>query len=513
MTKESLTLSRILLISVLLVTVLASIANLQSLIRQGYPATISAESVHDVAISSVTVSKNTVVRGELVSIYVTTENQGDYTETFDVSAYANTVPVSMPQTISNLAAMASQDLTFTWNTADLTEGYYQIKAQASIVFGEVDTADNTLIDGTVNVKSTATAGTSDFYLSTNLPFQRKAFHAEGLHWVFYSDYKNMVYKTSSNGINWSPPTAVREAMYGYLFSIWLDGAYVHYAYRDSTGIFHRRGSINGGTITWDPEHLVISGNFWAPNICVDTNGFPWISYRTNDIAVPADTKPYIIKATTPDGAFWGPPKLLSTLDKLWWTVPTPLSSGRVYVLYSYPNGPICGNLWNGNSWLLTPETATPINSTTGDFGSFSAVAKSDNIYVVYLQNFTCNLVALNRTNSVWGEETTLVTLEGGQIYPKPPDPLPTISVDPRKGNLYVRWIGCDITLNTKLQQIRYDATDKMWSNIETPFGTIFLSPDPRSLSSYYQVWDSTVGSAWVEGTSSPYSISYASQRT
>ena len=164
MTKESLTLSRILLISVLLVTVLASIANLQSLIRQGYPATISAESVHDVAISSVTVSKNTVVRGELVSIYVTTENQGDYTETFDVSAYANTVPVSMPQTISNLAAMASQDLTFTWNTADLTEGYYQIKAQASIVFGEVDTADNTLIDGTVNVKSTATAGTSDFYL-------------------------------------------------------------------------------------------------------------------------------------------------------------------------------------------------------------------------------------------------------------------------------------------------------------------------------------------------------------
>jgi len=508
MSKNSSSQFRIVIVLILLVTLLAATVNLYAILKNGYLPAAVAQSVHDVAINAVSVSKNSVVRGELVYINVTAENQGDFTETFNVTVFAGSKPISMPQTISNLPSGASQNLTFTWNTETATEGYHQIKATASMVQGETDISDNTFTDGNISVRFTAIISSSNFYISTNLPFQRKSFYTAGLHWLFYSDYANMVYKTSTDGITWTSPTDVREALYGYLFSIWFDETYVHYACRDTGGILYRRGSISSSTITWEPEHIVVTGNLWIPNICVDTNGFPWISYRTNNIGTPADTKPYIVKATTPDGSSWDTPKQLSTLDQLWWTVPVPLTSGKVYVLYSYPKGPIHGNLWNGNSWLMTPETATPDGSATRSFGTFASVARGDNIYVVYVHNFTSDIVAINRSSSGWSPETIIGLYDPDLIiYPEPPDPAPTITVDPSNGDLYVRWI------TQKVYQIKYDGTLKEWDTPVTPFGTIFNSPDPRSLTSYYQVWNSLVSSSWDEGTTTPYAVMYASQQT
>ncbi len=492
---------------VLLVTLLAAAVNLHALLGNSQPPSAAAQGVHDVAIGMVSVSQNSVIRGEPVYINVTAQNQGDFTETFNVTAFAGTRPISMPQTINNLPAGASQNLIFTWDTATASEGYHQIKAVASVVQGETDLSDNTYIDGNVSVSFTANIGSSEFYISTNLPFQRKTFHAAGLHWVFYSDYSNMVYKTSTDGITWTSPAVVREALYGYLFSVWFDGTRVHYAYRDIAGILYRRGSINGATITWEPEHMVMTGNLWVPNICVDTSGFPWISYRTNNLGTPAATKPYIVKATAPDGSSWGTPKQLSALDQLWWVVPVPLTSGKVYVLYSYPKGPIYGNLWNGDSWLTAPETATPEGSATRSFGTFSSAAKGDNIYVVYVHNFTSDIVAINRSSSGWSSEVVIAPYDPDVIiYPEPPDPAPTITVDPQKGDLYVRWV------RQEVYQVKYDSTLKQWDTPGTPFGTIFNSPDPRSLTSYYRVWDSLIGSAWDEGTMTPYTVMYISQQ-
>jgi hypothetical protein len=90
------------------------------------------------------------------------------------------------------------------------------------------------------------------------------------------------------------------------------------------------------------------------------------------------------------------------------------------------------------------------------------------------------------------------------IFPEPPDPAPTITVDFQKGDLYVHWV------RLKVYQIKYDSTLKQWESAESPFGTFFNSPDPRSLTSYYQVSDSLVGSVWIEGTATPYSVTYAS---
>ena len=481
----------------------------QLVLKLDYSTTAQAQDIHDVAITMVTVSQNSVVQGETVYINVTVENQGDFTETFNVTVYADSLIVDLPQTVSDILPSTSMVLLFTWNTSTVSEGIYTIKATASTVPFEIDTADNTYINGNVTVKLTALVGTSEFYQSTNLPFQQKAFYALGQHWLFYSDYRNMVYVTSEDGRTWSTPTVVREAIYGHLFSIWFDGAYVHYAYRDHTkGILYRRGLPDTtGAITWEAEHLVVEGIFWTPTICIDSNGYPWISYRTNYIGIPNDTKPYVIKATATDGSSWDTPKQLSALDKLWWTMVIPLTAGKVYVLYSYPKGSIYGNLWSGTSWLATEEIATPVGSATKSYGVFSSVAYGDDIYLVYLQNFTRNIIYLNRTYGVgWSEEVILATFEPDEIiYPEPPGPRPTITIDPTNGDIYVRWI------SDKLYQIRYDALFKTWEATETPFGTIFNSPDPRSLKSHYQKWDSKIGSVWIEGLTTPYEVTYAFQ--
>ena len=105
--------------------------------------------VHDVAITNVWPSKTTATPGEIVYIYVTVENQGNFKETFTVTtSYTLWIdPVIGTQTVT-LASGASTTLTFTWDTTGVS-GYCTLRATASVVSGETDTTDNTYTDGTV----------------------------------------------------------------------------------------------------------------------------------------------------------------------------------------------------------------------------------------------------------------------------------------------------------------------------------------------------------------------------
>lgn len=111
---------------------------------------VHSEPVHDVAVNSVDVSPTSVEAGENVSVTVVVENQGDYTETFDVASYCGPVPIGT-QTVTGLVAGASETLTFAWTTKDVVEGEYAMKAEAGVVLGERDVTDNSLLDCTVTV--------------------------------------------------------------------------------------------------------------------------------------------------------------------------------------------------------------------------------------------------------------------------------------------------------------------------------------------------------------------------
>jgi len=104
---------------------------------------------HDIAVTSVHPIKTIVGQGYTMNINVTVANQGDYTETFNITLYAKTTAIQTRQ--ATLANKASITLTFTWDTNGFAKGNYTIWAYAWPVPGETDTADNTFIDGWVIV--------------------------------------------------------------------------------------------------------------------------------------------------------------------------------------------------------------------------------------------------------------------------------------------------------------------------------------------------------------------------
>jgi parallel beta-helix repeat protein len=104
---------------------------------------------HVIAITSVVPSKTIVGQGYSMNATVTVANQGDYTETFNVTLYANTTAIATQS--FTLASRNSTTITFMWNTAGFAYGNYTISAYVSLVLGETNMASNNYTGGRVLV--------------------------------------------------------------------------------------------------------------------------------------------------------------------------------------------------------------------------------------------------------------------------------------------------------------------------------------------------------------------------
>jgi len=121
-----------------------------------YPLMSPRTPQHDVKVASVTPSQTVVASTcRTISITVTVENLGDYTEKFNVTAYYNETAIILPNgknyTATTVTIESSTIITFTWNAIGIPYGKYVITANATVVPGETDTADNTFEDGWVVV--------------------------------------------------------------------------------------------------------------------------------------------------------------------------------------------------------------------------------------------------------------------------------------------------------------------------------------------------------------------------
>ena len=105
--------------------------------------------IADIATTNITPAKTIVGQGYTIRINATIQNQGDYTETFNVTLYANTTSITT-ETVT-LTSGNSATITFTWNTSGFAKGNYTISAYAEPVMGETDTEDNRKEDGWVVV--------------------------------------------------------------------------------------------------------------------------------------------------------------------------------------------------------------------------------------------------------------------------------------------------------------------------------------------------------------------------
>ncbi len=112
--------------------------------------------IPDIEVTSVTRSSGKVISGDIVTISVAVENHGACNESFSVTAYYDSSSIET-QPVVNLLPSSVTNLVFLWNTAGVPLGTYTIKANATIVQGEVNTTNNEKVDDTVWIVQYPTA--------------------------------------------------------------------------------------------------------------------------------------------------------------------------------------------------------------------------------------------------------------------------------------------------------------------------------------------------------------------
>ena len=121
-----------------------------------YPHIREVVVFHDVAVKSVILSASKIYEGQILEIYVTVANIGNYTETFSVTACYDTTVIEA-EIVSDLQSGAELSLTFAWDTTGVeADKLYAVSAEASEVFGEEDKSNNLIIGGIIRVRSYAT---------------------------------------------------------------------------------------------------------------------------------------------------------------------------------------------------------------------------------------------------------------------------------------------------------------------------------------------------------------------
>jgi len=121
--------------------------------------TIPRPAVHDVAVRSASASAPSVDVGVSMTITATVVNRGSQPESFDVSAYAGSVLVGT-RAVTDLAAGASQDISFSWDTSNAAPGSYPLRVEASPVPDETNIANNVASGLTVRLAPPVTAQAS-----------------------------------------------------------------------------------------------------------------------------------------------------------------------------------------------------------------------------------------------------------------------------------------------------------------------------------------------------------------
>jgi outer membrane protein assembly factor BamB len=104
--------------------------------------------VDNIAVTDISPSKSVVCQGYSCTVNVTVSNKGEFTETFNITAYANATFVAMQE--ATLSRGQSATITFEWNTSGLAKGNYSVSALAHLA-SDADPIDNNLVDGWIIV--------------------------------------------------------------------------------------------------------------------------------------------------------------------------------------------------------------------------------------------------------------------------------------------------------------------------------------------------------------------------
>lgn len=351
-------------------------------------------------------------------------------------------------------------------------------------------------------------GNSTTNIATQYSHQRATFYASNKHWRFYSDGMNLVYQTSSDGSNFGFAYTVRPCTFGYYFSVWFNGTYVHYTYSDSSAssnpLYYRMGTPNSNSsITWSAsEQIAVAGatneRYYYPVIVTDSDGYPWIGYCWYDGSVMYAN---VTKSANNNGVWLtatGFPKSISGFNTFYWYVTlVPLTGGKLYALYGedWNWNNFWGRLYNGTDFEAE-ETPT---LTDIQVGRVSAVALGDDVHVVFLKLTTYDIVYVRRyySNSSWSSD---YTVQAGTTSSSEP----VITADQTNNELYVFWAGSPLA-----NHIYYRRKTTTWQSVTDWITESALTGNNR-LTSSYKDYSTKIGLVYMTSTASPYKIKYNS---
>jgi|YelNatPaOPRAMG01_1025707.scaffolds.fasta_scaffold06812_16 hypothetical protein len=344
----------------------------------------------------------------------------------------------------------------------------------------------------------STVGTSTVATAFSYPPQRKSFYANGRFWVFYSDGTNLVYRTSTDGENWSNATTIGACDSGDKASVFFDGTYVHYMRYAGYTNYYRRGIPNSdGSITWSANEQQITGSDWqSACLVVDSNGYAWVGYRK----YVSGWFPWVSKNSKKDGT-WSTEfsyQLSTTASASWRVCPVPLTNGKMYVIYCYPNALPRGRLYDG-SWGSEETDLADYNIQ--DAYAYSAVAEGDNVHFVYNRYSTYQIRYNKRVyGSGWQTNDVLVqdSMESTSA--------PALSIDTSTSNLYCFWAktGTDHVYYKKCLNGTWESTATDWIDESTDtiqYGYV--------LNSFYKAYNSYIALVYVTKSASPYNVKFA----
>lgn len=258
--------------------------------------------------------------------------------------------------------------------------------------------------------------------AVNYPKQRKLFFFLERFWLFYSDGKDAVYCTSSDGKQWSNPTLVKQGgHFGHRTGYWFDGTYIHYAHNAAAAgetVVYRRGKpAQDGTIDWStPEQQVFSvsatANVMYPKVIVDPQGFPWVSFvlcKGSPHNAPYDA--IVVRSSTTDGTWKTAIGFPYTLvrdhpDAYPDAVGTPMTKGQTYWIFNKKQNDVYhGRMWDGSDWK-DEEQATLSRSS---YSLYNILAEGDDVHLIYGGG---TVRYRKRTvDKGWGDEQT-ITYQG-----------------------------------------------------------------------------------------------------
>ena len=343
------------------------------------------------------------------------------------------------------------------------------------------------------VSATSTVGTSTYFSASETTF-----YADGFYWSFYYNGSSIVYASSSDGDSWSSPTfCTNGSLY---FDACTNGSHVHYVLGYSGKFYYRLGSFSTGVINWITTEQVVA-SYWTDKVslCVDSSEYPFIAYGNA-----SDNKLYVIKSEWNNGSWStesGFPVNLNSTANYWDGVfVSPLSSGRVYVVYARHGETVRGRLYNGSA-LETEQVIS--SSTVGSGEAISATVENDTIHLVFksYDGSTHKLQYVQRDNATggWTSEILLQSNVGEYSFP-------VIVCDSSK--LFVFWIDGSVVAPFGYPIIYFKSKlHGEWMERQI-FLSVSSGVNRGSLTSFHEKTSHKLGLLYTSGTSSPYNLQF-----